>query len=193
MTQDFSGAALFASLRRHLSAARLGESTGVSAETISALFDRIEWLLKHEGDTSTEDLIIYTDGAARGNPGPAGIGVILEQNDGSPVAEISDFFGITTNNHAEYLALLAGLKKAVELGAKTVMVKSDSELLVRQLQGIYRVRNERLRRLFDSCRSYIEKFSRFEIIHIPRSENKRADALANRAINAARTGKKTKL
>jgi ribonuclease HI len=136
---------------------------------------------KHE-----EEVILYTDGASRGNPGPAGIGVLVENPSGKKLAEISEYIGKDTNNFAEYRALLAGLNKAKDLGARSVRVKSDSELLVKQIHGHYRVKNKNLIIVFNKCRSLINNFDNFVIDHISRSENKKADILANNAIDTAK-------
>ncbi len=126
---------------------------------------------------------IYTDGASSGNPGPSGIGVVIEF-DGRTV-EISRSIGKGTNNVAEYRALIAGLEKARELSGgspKDVEIFSDSELLVRQLNGIYRVKDLNLRRLWEKVNELLKGFRSYRIIHISREENMRADELAKRAI-----------
>jgi ribonuclease HI len=129
---------------------------------------------------------IHTDGGARGNPGPAGIGVVLAKPDGQVVDRIHRYIGEATNNVAEYLALLAGLDRAQELGYRDVEVLSDSELLVRQLEGRYQVRHPKLRPLFEAARERIAGFEQFHIRHVPRAENAEADALANRGIDEGR-------
>jgi ribonuclease HI len=185
MTREHSDYQLFKLIREQLTVGQLSDSAGVEEESVTVLLDKIETLLNKNEELASKTIIIYSDGASRGNPGPSGIGVVLEDSSGSVVAEISEYKETKTNNHVEYLALLEGLRKAAELGAKSVVVKSDSELLVRQIQGVYRVKNENLRALFMSCNAQIDHFSHFEIAHIPRSENKRADMLANRARDEA--------
>jgi ribonuclease HI len=129
-------------------------------------------------------LILHIDGAARGNPGPAGIGVVLWDEAGSIREEHLAYIGKATNNVAEYEALLFGLRKARELGYTTVKVFSDSELLVRQIRGEYRVKNARLRQFYDQAQHLVRAFEVFEIGHVRRGMNTRADLLANRAIEA---------
>jgi ribonuclease HI len=129
-------------------------------------------------------IIINVDGASRGNPGPAAIGVTLKDENAQTVADISEYIGRTTNNQAEYRALIAGLKKAISLGAKEVEVRSDSELIVRQMLGIYRVKKEELKPLQDEARRLAGSLRGFTIISIPREQNKEADKLANQALDA---------
>ena len=134
---------------------------------------------------SAKNLIIHADGASRGNPGPAAIGVVIEDEQGRVVARISKAIGITTNNRAEYLALIAGLKEALKLGAESVELKMDSELIVRQLTGRYRVRNPALKPLFEQAHQLMNEFQSSPIVHIPREQNKAADALCRRALRSA--------
>lgn len=126
---------------------------------------------------------VYTDGASRGNPGKAGIGVIILDDSGQILAKENEYIGIATNNVAEYKAVILGLQKAVEIGATKVKLFADSQLLVRQLSGEYRVRNEGLKPLFLEVKKLSQEFEEFEAIHIPREENKEADGLANQALN----------
>ncbi len=126
---------------------------------------------------------VYTDGAARGNPGPAGAGVHIEDARGRPLAEASQFLGEATNNVAEYRALLLGLERARELGAKEVEIRADSELVVRQMTGEYRVRNAGLQDLHRQARVLEQAFQSVKYVHIRREENDAADRLANRAID----------
>ncbi len=129
------------------------------------------------------ELIVRIDGASRGNPGRAAIGVVVL--DGStPVREIGEAIGIATNNIAEYRALLRGLQEAASLGARTVRVQSDSELLVRQLRGQYKVKSEALAPLYREARQRMQRFEDVVVTHVPREQNARADALANRALDA---------
>ena len=128
---------------------------------------------------------IHIDGAARGNPGPAGVGVLILQPDGQVVEQLHRFIGEATNNVAEYRALLLALERAQALGYAEIDVYSDSELLVRQLQGRYQVKHPTLRELYAMAREHIGRFRRFGIEHVPREENAEADALANRGIDEA--------
>lgn len=126
---------------------------------------------------------LYTDGAARGNPGPAGAGAVIVSPDGHIVAKIGKFLGDSTNNVAEYMGLILGLKRAKAMGIKELDVYSDSELLVRQLAGDYAVKAEHLRPLHDEARALLKAFSEIQVRHIPREENEQADAMSNRAID----------
>ncbi|HHL39609.1 MAG TPA: ribonuclease HI family protein [Deltaproteobacteria bacterium] len=128
---------------------------------------------------------INVDGASRGNPGKAGLGVIIrEEPGGRVVRKISRYLGETTNNVAEYSALIAALEAARELGLRRIRVLADSELMVRQIKGLYKVRNEGLRPLHARAAALIKSFDRFEIRHVPRGRNSEADAMANAAIDA---------
>ena len=126
-------------------------------------------------------LICYIDGSVEGNPGPGAIGVVIEDGHGTPVEVWGEAIGHCTNNQAEYQALLAALRKARRLGAKTVAVRSDSQLLVRQFLGEYKVRHAKLKPLHEEARRLARAFDSFEIVHIPREQNRAADRLANRA------------
>ncbi len=126
---------------------------------------------------------LYTDGAARGNPGPAGAGAVIVSPDGHIVAKIGKFLGDSTNNVAEYMGLILGLRRAKAMGIRELDVYSDSELLVRQLSGDYAVKAEHLRPLHDEAKSLLGAFSTIQVRHIPREENAQADAMSNRAID----------
>lgn len=129
-------------------------------------------------------VIIYIDGAARGNPGPAAIGAIIKDEKGEVQMCISQRIGTRTNNQAEYMALIAALEKAIEMSASQVEVNSDSELLVRQVTGQYRVRNPGLKPLFQRAQELRASLGGFTINHIPRERNRVADGLANMALDA---------
>jgi len=130
------------------------------------------------------DIEIYTDGASRGNPGKAGIGVIIYDSDGQVLKKDNETIGVTTNNVAEYKAVIRGLELALELGATGVKIYADSQLLVRQLSGEYRVKNEGLKPLYNKVRELTRNFKNFAAIHIPREQNKEADKLANMALDS---------
>jgi ribonuclease HI len=130
---------------------------------------------------------INIDGGARGNPGPAAAGVVVCAEDGSVLHESGIFLGRATNNVAEYSGLLAGLETALALGAGKVEVFSDSELMVRQMNGQYRVKNDGLKPLHARATSLAGKFASFSITHVRRESNKRADKLVNQALNAGRS------
>jgi len=131
----------------------------------------------------TDLLILNVDGASRGNPGPAAIGVTLKDKNNQIVAEISETIGRTTNNQAEYRAVIAGLKKAQALGAREVVVRSDSELMVRQVTGVYRVKKPELLPLYQEVRRLAGAFAVFKIGNVPREQNREADSLANQALD----------
>lgn len=126
-------------------------------------------------------LTLHVDGASRGNPGHAGIGISITSN-GEVTKEYSAYIGQATNNVAEYAALVKGLEIASDLGASEVHIISDSELIVRQMTGAYQVKNATLRPLYKEARKRAQTFSRFSIRHVPRTENKNADRLANEGI-----------
>ena len=130
-----------------------------------------------------QSLISYTDGGARGNPGPAGIGVVLKTKNGETVGEWSKFLGITTNNQAEYRALLLALEEARSLGVEELECRLDSELVVKQLRGEYKVKHPDLKPLFAQVLSLISSFKHVSFNYIPRTLNKEADHLANQAMN----------
>jgi ribonuclease HI len=123
--------------------------------------------------------VFYSDGASKGNPGRAGIGVYLEC--GSHRLEVSEYIGIQTNNIAEYAALVRGLEEARRLNAEEVNAYLDSELLVKQIKGQYRVKNKGLLPYYEKAVRLIGSFKRFSISHVPRSQNKKADQLSKEA------------
>jgi ribonuclease HI len=131
---------------------------------------------------ATRSCEIYIDGASRGNPGPSGIGVILKDGVSAPARQLSKYVGETTNNVAEYLALLYALQEALQQGYAAVRVKTDSELLARQINGQYKVRDPQLRLLHDLAAHLRQGFRECVIEHIPRTQNASADRLAGRAV-----------
>ena len=131
---------------------------------------------------SGDRLIIYFDGASRGNPGRAGAGVWMTDGEGRKVSEMSRYLCHKTNNEAEYWALLLGLREAKRLGGKSLHIFTDSELVERQIKGIYRVRDLNLKILHRTVQENLKVFSSFEIQSVPREENREADRLANEAI-----------
>jgi ribonuclease HI len=128
---------------------------------------------------------LSTDGGARGNPGPAAYGYVLEAEDGTVLDARGETIGVATNNVAEYRALIAGLEKAVELGVDELEVVSDSELLVKQMQGEYRVKNEALRELNDEANFLERKLGRVRYKAVRREHNELADKLVNEALDTA--------
>jgi ribonuclease HI len=133
--------------------------------------------------TTLDVLRLHVDGASRGNPGEAGFGVRVSAADGSEVASLYGYIGRTTNNVAEYQALLHGLRYALARGASRVEVFSDSELLVRQIEGRYRVKSPGLEPLHREARGLLARFERARVAHVPRERNREADLLANRAVD----------
>ena len=131
------------------------------------------------------EITICFDGASRGNPGRAASGVVVLKN-GAPVREIAEAIGETTNNIAEYRALLRGLEEAAALGARRLRICSDSELVVRQLSGRYRVRSARLEPLHREALARMRRFDHVAVVHVPREQNRGADALANQALDAGK-------
>jgi len=127
---------------------------------------------------------LYTDGGARGNPGPAAFAYVLEAEDGTVLASHGERFGVATNNVAEYRALVAGLERAVELAVDELEVVSDSELLVKQMRGEYRVKNEMLRDLSLEAARLARKLVKVEYRHVRRERNVLADRLVNEALDA---------
>jgi ribonuclease HI len=128
-------------------------------------------------------LIVYCDGAARGNPGPAGIGVLVTDERGRELARVAKGIGVATNNVAEYRAALEGLRAVVEHGANRVLVRSDSRLLVEQLSGRFRVKNPTLIRLHGEVRALMSGFAEVAFEHVPRELNREADRLANQGVD----------
>jgi len=128
------------------------------------------------------------DGGARGNPGPSAYGVIVRDAKGEIIAELSDYLGIQTNNYAEYSGLLAALDFAVREKHLSLKVLSDSELLVRQMQGRYKVKSPGLIDLYDRARALVRKLEHFSIDHVLRQYNKDADALVNQVLDSRKMG-----
>ncbi len=129
---------------------------------------------------------LYTDGGARGNPGPAAFAYVLEAEDGTVLASHGERIGVATNNVAEYRALIAGLERALELALPEVEVVSDSELLVKQMRGEYRVKNEALRELWHEAGELERRLRRVTYRAVRRHQNELADRLVNEALDAAR-------
>jgi ribonuclease HI len=139
----------------------------------------------HRGTLVDMRVTLFTDGGARGNPGPAAYGFVLEAEDGTVLAAEGKAIGEATNNVAEYNGLIAGLRKAVELHVPEVEVVSDSELMVKQMRGEYRVKNEALRGLSLEAGRLARELAKVEYRHVKRAENELADRLVNEALDAA--------
>ena len=130
-------------------------------------------------------VIVHVDGGARGNPGPAAAASVISASDGEVLDEHAQLLGTATNNVAEYRALLLGLERARSLGADEVEVVGDSELIAKQLQGSYKVKNDALRALHARASAALREFDRWSVRTVPRERNARADALVNAALDAA--------
>ncbi|MEO6796580.1 MAG: ribonuclease HI family protein [Candidatus Dormibacter sp.] len=133
--------------------------------------------------TNTESVVVHTDGASRGNPGPASIGIVIARTDGKVLLELGEALGTTTNNVAEYTAVIRALEQAVKLGAKRARVMMDSQLVVRQLNGSYRVKHAEMIPLYRRVLELIQRFEAVTFEHVPREENVEADRLANQALD----------
>ena len=131
----------------------------------------------------SKKVFIYTDGGSRGNPGPAGIGVVILDANRKKIKEVWKYIGEATNNIAEYTALIHGLEEAAKLAADDVIINMDSELVVCQLNGEYKVKDPGMKELFEKAVTVLKNFKSFEIKHIERAKNKEADKLVNKAIN----------
>jgi len=128
---------------------------------------------------------VWSDGAARGNPGPAGIGAVVANDDGGEIlARVAEGIGVATNNVAEYRAAIAGLRAAADLGADAVTLKADSRLLIEQLRGKFRVKNPTLQVLHAEARKEIARFVHVRLVHVARELNKAADKAANEGVDA---------
>jgi ribonuclease HI len=134
-------------------------------------------------------VIAYADGASRGNPGPSSYGAVVFDADGKELHTVSQAIGRSTNNQAEYRGAIAALEAALGLGAKEVELRMDSELVVRQLSGRYKVRNPALQKLHNRIQYLRHQFDRVQLVHVPREQNKVADGLANRALDNAGAGR----
>jgi probable phosphoglycerate mutase len=140
-------------------------------------------LFANEIPETTEWIFAHCDGGSRGNPGPSGFGAVITDTRGETLAELSEFLGTRTNNFAEYSGLLAVLAWALETGHSRLKVVSDSELMVKQIQGKYKVNSPDLKQLWQEARNRIARLHGFEISHALRHKNKEADALANQAMD----------
>jgi ribonuclease HI len=130
-------------------------------------------------------LVLHVDGGARGNPGPAAIGVVISDPAGTVIEEVAERIGVATNNVAEYRAVLRGLERARALGASEVELIGDSELVAKQLTGVYKVKHPAMRELFVEASRALRTFERWSMRTVPRAQNAEADALVNAALDAA--------
>lgn len=135
-------------------------------------------------DGKTHGWTIYTDGGARGNPGPAAAAGVIIGSDGEIIDEVTDYLGATTNNVAEYKALILTLRRAIDLGCTRVAVKMDSELVVKQIAGLYRVKDEKMVPLHAEVRRLLARFESQSVEHVNRNANRHADKLVNAVLDA---------
>jgi ribonuclease HI len=178
---------LFQNLKTHVKESKLSLSTGSEEKDVygNKQFDT----LTHQKGTRPAKpfgrivgLVVNVDGASRGNPGKAGIGVAVFDKNSKLIKECSEYIGIATNNVAEYKALILGVKEAIKCGAQEILFRTDSELLAKQIMGEYRVKNTQLMYLFTEVQGLLKKLPKWKIKYIPRVENKEADMLANKGI-----------
>jgi ribonuclease HI len=132
---------------------------------------------------ATETLTLEFDGGSRGNPGPAGIGIVVRAADGTPLVTLGRFIGRATNNVAEYRALITAMHEAKKLGARKILIRGDSELIIKQMRGEYRVKHPDMRQLYDEAQSLLHQFDDARIEHNLRDKNELADQLANLAMD----------
>ena len=175
-----SRAEIFAALARGLDIPGVCRRFGLSREELAQLFLEAAALFPQE---NTGPWTLYVDGASRGNPGPAGAGALLLDPDGNKKGQVSRYLGETTNNVAEYQALLQGLELALKLGVKNLQIFADSLLVVQQLKGAYQVKTPHLFPLFSQARKTLQEFDAWAISHLDRSLNHEADRLARQAID----------
>jgi len=194
---------LLCDIRRHLDVIGLkADYRDINDADIENLFRRLMLLLPDEpaqpnraafsiARENNADLVLYTDGGSRGNPGLAGYGAVLAESSGRVLREVSDYIGRATNNEAEYFALIAGLRLAIEHGAANLVIHSDSQLMIRQINGQYKVKSAKLKPLFAQVRALLSKIPAWRAQHVPREANARADELANEAMDRAPAGPET--
>ena len=175
-----SRAAIFRALAAGLELPQLQERFGLNAAELRELFREVA---DYYGEREEGTWRLFCDGGSRGNPGPAGAGAALFNPRGEVAAQLARYLGETTNNVAEYQALILGLQEAARLGARRLQVFADSELLVRQLNGQYRVKAPHLLPLWRLAKHELQKFEAYTISHVPRAENRLADELANQGID----------
>ena len=160
---------LFQDLKGHVKK----DDPDISEEEITGASD-----IKKDADL----IVVNVDGASKGNPGESGIGVAIFDKDLNLINEACDYLGVATNNVAEYKALILGIKLSKKYNAKRVLFKADSELMVKQIKGEYRVKNAQLKLLFTEAQGLLKKLPNWKIMHVPREENKEADLLANKGV-----------
>lgn len=155
------------------------ESDNKAASSYTALSQSSESVTEYKRNVS--NVVVYSDGASKGNPGDAGAGFVVMSADGRALKQGARYLGKSTNNIAEYVGAIMGLECADELGARDVLLRADSELMVKQLTGVYRVKNPGLKPLYERLMKLIERFDNFRVEHVPRARNADADRLASEA------------
>jgi len=180
MGDNLSLAAVFRALAEGVDLPQVRQQFGLTPEQLQNIFEEVA---DHYYNLEEGVWTIYCDGASRGNPGPAGAGVVILDPFGQASVQNLEYLGQATNNVAEYRALLLGLQMARNLGIKRIRVNSDSELLVRQLNGSYRVKKPHLLPLWQEAQRELQHFMAHEVNHVPRELNREADRLANQAID----------
>jgi len=160
------------------------KAAGLTKERVKELFGHLAKLLQDEQPSQYDFLTLHTDGSTRGNPGKGGAGVILLDREGEMVEELGEYIGTVTSNVAEYEAVVLGLQRALELGAKEILLRTDSQLVIRQLSGAYRIKSKNLIPRHVLARKLLSKFKKWKVEHVPRAENHGADMLANVAIDS---------
>lgn len=180
MALPTSRTAIFAALAQGLDFHRVRKRFQLSREELQEIFQEVA---DYYQDLEEGRWTLYCDGASRGNPGPAGAGAVLIDPRGAVREQLSEYLGQTTNNVAEYQALIRGLAMARKLGVRSIQVWCDAELLVRQLNGRYRVKSPRLLPLWQEAARELQSFAASAISHVPRELNDQADRLANQAID----------
>jgi ribonuclease HI len=166
----------------------LRKHPGMTEAELRDFFRKLDRLLPMEQPpvqscADDESVVLNADGGSRGNPGPAGYGFVLKESSGRVLCERGGFIGRATNNEAEYAGLLAGLEAALEAGARRILARLDSELLVKQLNGAYKVKSRNLMPYFLKARQILERFESWRVEHVRRELNSRADELANEAMD----------
>ncbi len=192
-SKTLSGRALSSAVLRFLAreeplVATLGAFPQLDRARLQRILEKAAASLEGNGEEAPSEpavsrVRLYSDGAARGNPGLAGAGAVLVEPSGQVVDRIGKFLGTQTNNYAEYMGLLLGLRRARELSVREVEVFADSELMLRQLGGRYQVKSTSLRPLYEEALSLLNDFERVKLVHVPREMNRAADEMSNRAID----------
>lgn len=141
--------------------------------------------MNQTNNSTNKQLFLSTDGGARGNPGPAAAGFVITDDSGAVVVERGRYLGETTNNVAEYSALIDGLQTALELRAASIVIQMDSELIVKQMKGEYKIKQPHLQELAAEVKQLLARFAQYEFKHVLRAQNKAADRMVNQAIDAA--------